>query len=81
MSRTFLKVGDLVQIKQGLDIFKDYCMFHNRYINDWVTEPMMKHAGKMTRVTEITSWGKYRLEIDNGACKWTDEMLDAKIGQ
>lgn len=81
MSRTFLKVGDLVQIKQGLDIFKDYCMFHNRYINDCVTEQMRQHSGKMTRVTEITLWGKYHLEIDNGACNWTDEMLDAKIGQ
>lgn len=81
MSRTFLKVGDLVQIKQGLDIFKEYCMFHNTGINDFVTEPMRLHSGKMTRVTEITSFDKYLLEIDDGQYNWTDEMLDAKIGQ
>ena len=79
MEDIFLKVGDVVQIRENLDILEDYCMFHNEDINDCVTANMKRYGGEITKIVEVTSWGKYRLKIDDGEHNWTDEMLDAKI--
>ncbi len=63
------KIGDKVKIKDDLIVDKYYgvCKFN---------EKMKQFRGKLATITCIDDYGEYKLNIDNGAWVWHDEMLE-----
>lgn len=83
MSECKYKPGDIVTVRNDLEIGKSYRMLsgptsHSTLYGDSVIDGMTKLAGKKVTIKEIaeTSRGglEYRLKESN--CLWTDEMFE-----
>lgn len=64
------KVGDIVRIRKDLTPLSNYGKFP-------FVEEMLKYRGKTATVVNVMdACSYYDLDIDNGWCAWTDEMLE-----
>lgn len=63
------KVGKKVHIKKDL--------VAGKYCGEFVfIDEMKEYLDKEAVITEILSYGAYRISLDNGSWKWTDEMIE-----
>lgn len=70
------KVGDTVKIKTKRDIKKkSKRIFLNIEECDFTSE-MEKYVGKVTQIKDITRYGAYKLDIDDGEYNWSDYMFE-----
>lgn len=70
------KVGDTVKIKTKRDIKKkSKRIFLNIEECDFTSE-MEKYVGKVTQIKDITRYGAYKIDIDDGEYNWSDYMFE-----
>lgn len=66
------RVGNIVRIKKNLLAYVDE---KSRCNGCPVSTLMLQHEGKTATITNAYPDKKYRLDVDNGLCYWTDELL------
>lgn len=70
------KVGDKVKIRTREDIKKK---LRNTILNieecNFIPE-MEEYTGQVSQIENITRYGAYKLDIDNGKYKWSDYMFE-----
>lgn len=70
------KIGDIVKIKTRRDIKEK---LRNTILNieecNFIPE-MEEYAGQVSQIKDITRYGAYKLNIDNGEYNWSDYMFE-----
>lgn len=70
--------GDMVLVREDLCPDESYRMFSSNLIVDIATEEMVRLAGSVVIIREITESGKYLIE--GSTLNWTDEMFSGYAG-
>lgn len=68
--------GDRVVVRHDIEENRRYFMVGDHTISDVATSGMVRLAGQVCTIGEVTSYGKYRIK-EYGA-NWTDEMFFGK---